>query len=218
MTTETELIERIVHEVLRRLGTPAETLRSNGSESGLLEINDAVVTGDLLAERVNGTTALKLGSKTVLTPSARDFIRANQLDVHRGDSRPDSPPAKNSGRSASATSAAVRVLVVDNSAALDRALDDLALTAEKFDCPDAAAETAAEAIQRRDVHTVLLFASWNHRAAMLANRHDKVRAAAVNDAGRIAAAHKQMKPNVWCLDAGTGSYFELRNQIRSLTR
>ena len=72
LNDERELIDRIVIEVLERLSTSARTVRPDypnphGSEATL---NDAVVTDDVLAERVNGATKILIGAKSVITPSA----------------------------------------------------------------------------------------------------------------------------------------------------
>ena len=212
MSNQQELIDRIVREVLKRFSTSARTVqpvetKPQGTEATL---NDAVVTADLLTERVNGAATILIGAKSIVTPSAWDLIRSRNLIVKR-------LARENSGKqraSDSGSNSSLRLIVVDSTSAIEQITGD----AISSDCPDDAAELAAETIRERRGETAVVFAVWSHRVAMLANRHDKVRAAAIDNAVQVRPATKQIRPNVWCIDPRHLSYYELRNLLLSIER
>jgi len=216
MNNQAELIDHIVDEVLRRLGTAAETVRANGADHQTARtiLTDRVVTADVLQEKTNGAAAIVVvGQKTVVTPSAWDLARSRNLTIQREN------VAKSGNEHASdaAASESVRLIVVNSTSAVDRVLGESRNAATTTDCPDDAAEMAAEAVRERK-GPVAVFAAWSHRVAMLANRHDKVRAAVIESASQVRPVAKQMRPNVWCVDPRPLSYFELRNLIAAVQK
>lgn len=215
MNGQAELIDHIVNEVLRRLGPPAGTVRTNGAEKRPAQtvINERVVTADLLAERVNGAATVVVGQKAVVTPSAWDLARSRNLTIQRENGTRQ----ETGGRQSGATEKAARMIVVNSTSAMERVISDSGFSSITTDCPDDAAEMAAEAANERK-GPVVVFAAWSHRVAMLANRHDKVRAAAIDSASQVRAVGKQMRPNVWCFDPRPLSYFELRNLISTVEK
>ena len=205
MPVDSRLIERIVREVLTRLGTATTDVRGvNGTEQPAV-LSDRVLTGDLLAERIGSATRIQISPDTLLTPTARDFVRHRKIDVVR--------VANNTQQTKPGCCAAI---IVDSTPALERLIEDENLNASTNDCPDNAAEAAVNVIARGGNTSALLFAAWTHRCAMLANRHDRARAAVVNDASEIAPIRKLMRANIWCIDPAERSYFELRNIKRAI--
>jgi hypothetical protein len=63
----------------------------------------------------------------------------------------------------------------------------------------------------------VILAEQTHRAACLANRHERVKAVAVRDAGEMRAIRKQLRANTWCIDPSGRSWFELRSRLKSIT-
>jgi hypothetical protein len=210
MSSHGELIDRIVREVLSQLSDRAETVRANGSDNSQAQtiISERVVTAELLTERVNGAATVIVGPKAVVTPSAWDLARSRNLTIQRDSARPANDVA----------TSVVHAIVVNSTAAIERVAGDSTITWQSTDCPDAAAEIAADAVVRGGHAAVVIFAAWSHRVAMLANRHDKVRAAAIENASQVWAVTKQMRPNVWCVDPRPLSYFELRNLISAIQK
>jgi hypothetical protein len=213
MNNQAELIDHIVDEVLRRLGTAAETVRANGADHQTARtiLTDRVVTADVLQEKTNGAAAIVVvGQKAVVTPSAWDLARSRNLTIQREN-------AAKLGNEHAAASESVRLIVVNSTSAVDRVLGESRNAATTTDCPDDAAEMAAEAVRERK-EPVAVFAAWSHRVAMLANRHDKVRAAVIESASQVRPVAKQMRPNVWCVDPRPLSYFELKNLISTIQK
>src|ERR1700722_18287130 len=95
MSQPEEMIERIVAGVLAQLQRPAATAPSPPARADhspaqpgpakTIEIQDDVVTGTLLEERgiISGT--IVFGRKSVLTPSALDFLNTRKLAWQRAD-------------------------------------------------------------------------------------------------------------------------------------
>ena len=90
MTTQAQLIEDVVQSVLRELrgcnDAMASTTSSGSSaprKSSGLTITDAVVTEASLAGRLSGLREVVFSAKTVLTPSARDYLRSHQISWTR---------------------------------------------------------------------------------------------------------------------------------------
>lgn len=205
MPVDSQLIDRIVREVLTRIGTSAGDVRSvNGAEQPAV-LSDRVLTGDLLAERIGSATRIQISPDTLLTPTARDLVRHRKIEVTRAAKKIEGE-----------TTGGCSAIIVDTTPALERLVEDEKLKALTNDCPDNAAEAAVNAIIGDGNTSVLLFAAWTHRCAMLANRHDRARAAVVNDASEVAPVRKVMRANIWCIDPAKRSYFELRTIKRAV--
>lgn len=58
-----------------------------------MRIDEAVVTGQMLEDRLKGETRLEVSSRAKLTPSALDYVRAHGVDVVRQDAAATVPPA-----------------------------------------------------------------------------------------------------------------------------
>jgi hypothetical protein len=216
MNSNGELIDRIVNEVLKRLGSPAQTVRTNGSDGRPVQaiLNDRVVTADVLKEKTNGAAAVVVvGPKAVVTPSAWDLARSRNLTIQRDNSA----KYANGHQENAAANETAQLIVVNSTSAVDRVLAESGIAATSNDCPDNAAELAADAVHQKK-KPVVVFAAWCHRVAMLANRHDKVQASAIENASQVRSIAKQMRPNVWCVDPRPLSFFELRNLIAAVQK
>ncbi len=211
MRTEREQIDRIVREVLSRLSASAAAYQSNGhqpSPPDRVIFTETVITGDMLSERGAADQAVDIGEAAILTPTARDWIRSRNITVRR--------VTKHRNNTIQQTKHDTAVVVVNSTSVLEELLADAGLSPQSFDCPDDAAESAAERITSGIAGQAVVFAVWCHRAAMLANRHAKVRAAVIHEIPDVRRIAKQMKPNVWCLDPTDRGYIELRNLHRQI--
>ena len=63
---------------------------------------------------------------------------------------------------------------------------------------------------------VIIFAEQTHRAACLANRHERVKAVAIQSAQEVKQIRRQLRANVWCLDPGARSFFELKTLLQQI--
>jgi hypothetical protein len=192
--------------------------RSAAQQSPPVFLDDRVITADLLSERVNGAAVITVGPKSLITPSARDFLRDRGLELQRsGDSAtPNASASVNSGTGTAKSTLAPLLVVVRNTPAVDRLWEDLQYSwkRELLGCPDDAARLAISALTRGESACVVILAEQAHRAACLANRNEHVKAVALRDAAEARWIEKQLRANVWCLDPTGLSYFEVKNLFR----
>jgi len=118
MTNDANQIEMLVREVMARLapslGTVASVVNSNlatplvptqvASETSAaslpkdeLAVMASVVSVGLLQGKLNGIKKVRVRSKAVVTPAARDLLRATRVEIVRGESQSQvsSPQASN---------------------------------------------------------------------------------------------------------------------------
>ena len=222
-------IDRIVQNVLKQLSPSAAGVRSEVKAAPVkaavavtvpvarpvavetaVSLADMVITGDLLAERVKTAGGRILVSpKAILTPTAKDYIRIHRLEVVRSAGE----------KKGAATKAAWKLIVVTNASAVDRLYPELgpAWSRELLGCPDDAATLVISELSRGEIDGAVILARQSFRAACRANRHEKVRAAAVRDAAEVRAARGEMRLNTIAIDPSGKTYFELRNMFAAFT-
>ena len=96
MNLAPEQVEWIVQEVIRRLRAQGATIQlassaqmlsktaMESSSEGTMALTDRVVTTHVLAGRLSGVQSIRIGSRTVVTPSAKDMLRDCGVEVIRG--------------------------------------------------------------------------------------------------------------------------------------
>lgn len=175
-----------------------------------VSLADIVITGDLLAERVKTAGGrVVVSPKAILTPTAKDFVRLHRLEVVRSAVEKKAASAK----------ATWKLIVVTNASAIDRLYPELgaAWSRELLGCPDDAATLVISELSRGEIDGAVILARQSFRAACRANRHEKVRAAAVRDASDIRLARGEMRLNTIAIDPSGKTYFELRNMFAAFT-
>ncbi len=215
-----QLVDSIVAGVLDRLrGTPAPTPPASGGRqpseskkvatSQPVSLVDRVITQAVLESKLNGAKAVRFSPKTVLTPTARDYLRINKIEWRIAERTTASSSSKTKSWAA---------VVVSATSAVERALTDMLPAARKelLSCPDDAATFAINELSRGGFDGAIVFAKQTHRTACLANRHSAVKAVAVRDAAEVQAVRRQLRANVWCLDPSGKTYFELRNILKAI--
>jgi len=219
--TQQVLIEQIVAEVMRRL-TPnaaAAPVSSDANNRESAQLTDAVITADVVAEKVGNQKNVVVGARAIVTPSARDWLRHNKVElIHQ-------PTVASAGASAgAAASAEVKSdkLVITHSAGLtiDRVLEDAGRQTnggwnrKSVDSADEAAKKAIGELRRENSRVIVVLTSEPEVAACLANRNEQVKAAVVADAAAVARVKSGLDGNVFVADPAGRSFFELRNILR----
>lgn len=220
------LIETVVAGVLRRLASlrpepkPVLPLNVNPSPDHLdtpaetrppvtvIEIREPVITSGLLEERKIGIGPVRFPLGSVLTPTARDYLKAHSTHwTHTAAS----------GREESAASRWAAVVVQSTPASL-KALNGLSPKprVELLGCPDEAAKFAVGEISRGGFDHAVILTEQIHRVACLSNRSDRIKAVALRDHADIGGVQKELRANVWCIDPRSRSDFEIRRLLRSL--
>lgn len=225
MTTETDLLEQIVRDVMRQLASmPGEVCRD---DSGLaaktngtvgtneLSLSENVITAELLSQRFHGAAHLSIGPAAVLTPSARDWLREHDITWRR-QAGGKTPSSTNSGH--------WKVIVERATPAVTAALDRGTATSgdrwntQNVDDFQSAVDAVVSALCRAEADGVVLFTNQPAAAACRGNRNRKVRAAVVMGKACVRAACRQMGANLLCIDPTGRTVWELKTILRELER
>ncbi|MCA9003819.1 MAG: hypothetical protein KDA70_01000 [Planctomycetaceae bacterium] len=210
-----ELVNQVVANVLSTLSRQGQVAHTGTALSDAsVVLTDKVITADLLAAKVKGQVAVGIAAGAILTPTAKDYLRQNQISVHRAST------------SAASTKqgAKWRAIVLTHSSAVENALTDLEQqtgahwSQELSTSLDHAVQDAISSLCRADAAGVVLFASTAEKAACLANRNQKVRAAAVQDVNHLREVISQLGPNLICVNPKQKSFIELRNLVKTFVK
>ena len=215
-------VEQIVSQVMARLGGSAparpaaedpHASRAARAAARPVVLDEPVVTAETLEQRMNGHLQLAVGPRTVLTPSALDYLRTEGIAWTRG---PVEKGTK-SGNSAGATWAAI---VSRTTPAVERLLSDIDSTGRQWrrelvGTAEEAVERAVSCICRGEAAGCVVLADDPEVVTCRANRNVSVRAAVATELAHVAAALRSLGANIICVDPGALSYFELRNMLRA---
>ena len=228
MRLDAQTIEQIVRSVLDQLQPPtvpaaapaklvpppsaqaATSVTQTAPRVDVVVVTERVITGELLAARVNGRKTVQLAKRAVLTPTARDYLRTHGIAITH----------EAAGSSSAVAGPKWRVLVSHAAPNVLQAIGDLrqqglAVERELVGTTPEAARQAISLLSRAEVEGVLLVTSEPHVAACVANRNPRVRGAAVTDRAALTSVQSQLGPNLLCLSAVGKSYFELRNLLQA---
>jgi len=221
MGIDDSLIDRIVRGVLDQLGSTAGPRLNEGEPRNQQPsikqetlFAERIITEQLLREQLNGERQICIGEKSILTPSARDFLRTREICWSRQS------PAAMAKNSANTQWCAV---VVSSNPTTGMALDDVERTTgirwkrESAGSSQKAAEKAIDALCRDEDAGVAVLTAETATVACLANRHRRVRAATVADVAEIQAAKKQMGANLFAIDPGEHSVYALKHLLQQIT-
>jgi hypothetical protein len=223
MTHPEDMIDRIVAGVLEQLRLPVDAApRPAGSASSpempppapktTLEIREDVITAALLEERGISFGPILIAAKSVLTPSARDFLAKRKVDWKRV------PPNQMTAGLRGKWLAIVTRSTPAVAAALDSISQDAApeWNRELAGCHREAVSRAISALCRGECDAVVVFTGKPEAAVCRANRNPNVRAAAVTAATRVKTLMQDLGANLFAVDPAERSAFELRNLLREL--
>lgn len=181
------------------------------------QLTDSVITADVLAENVAGGINVVVGERAIVTPSARDWLRHNKVELIH-DTRAASAKA----------SASVEVnsdrLVITHAASqtIDRVLEDAGRPSnggwnrKSVESADEAAKKAIGELRRESSRVIVVLTTEPEVVACLANRNEKVKAAVVADAAAVVRVKSGLDGNVFVIDPTGRSFFELRNILRQV--
>lgn len=184
--------------------------RSDAPGTEIVRVDAVVVTADVLRAALDGEPPpgrlLRVPRSAILTPAARDLIRAWGLKCLR-----EQEPARTSVRSRAMPGAAAAepgprrcaLVIVHGAPALLTAWETLARCPqwhrEMCDGAQAAAEFCIREMARGGLERAVIAANEPDHAACLANRHRCVRATVVQNAVDVRAALRRWQPNVFCV-------------------
>ncbi|MBM3968347.1 MAG: hypothetical protein FJ302_00575 [Planctomycetes bacterium] len=229
-----QLVEKIVGEVMTRIrpisqpvradsghqlsSNNAQTLRSaplGPHPQALLAITDPVVTADLLSQRLAGQSfsAVAICPKSIITPSAFDFLQTKKIFWHRNTAeaapKADKPMTRWKAFVVTATSSVLQAIEHT-----ERQTFGKRWSHELLGTADEAVTAATSAINRGETHGVAVFADHAELIACRANRSERVNAAVVSDAQVLPALKQYMQLNLMVVRPSGRSFFELRNLLK----
>ena len=198
-TIEQLVIDAVVKQLASAPTTPptvrAEIPATLSENSRHVDIVDTVITEAGLEARVNGSLEVRIGPRSVLTPSARDFVRSRNLRVTRA-----------AREAASASGEDWLAIVVATRQQLETSLPEGWKHELQGSTRDAITLAVGE-VCRGAVPGVAVLTEQPDVAACLANRNPRIRAMAVSDACDVRRAVEQLGANVLAIDpAGKGSF------------
>ncbi len=221
-------IDAIVQSVLRQMqtdgGTTATTRDSEpqgsviGNSSVPVRISGRVITAELLAQQAVAGADVLLEPRALITPAARDYLKQHQIRLSTAvDSASNIAGRTHSGERT------VRWLGlrVATCPAFEGAWQSVARQQEwtcewRSECStEEAAETARGELNRGTAEAVLLLTDRVATAACLANRHERVRALAMQHSLDLNGL-QELQPNVVCLSSqglGFSDYLRMLREI-----
>ncbi|WP_298860678.1 hypothetical protein [uncultured Gimesia sp.] len=212
-----ELVNQVVANVLSTISQMGSGGQSSGSAPSVstpdssVVLSDKVITADLLAEKIKGQSVVGIAAESILTPSAKDYLREFNVSVHR-------PAAVASSKGLGTT---WRAIVLSNSSAVENALETIEQqtntrwSQELSASLEESVNDAISSLCRADAAGIVLFAEAAEMAACLANRNQKIRAASIQDVNQLRNVISQMRPNLICVNPLQKSFIELRNLIKT---
>jgi hypothetical protein len=235
MTVNQTLIDEIVTNVLAKLQPAAARIVSPISKPSpavvpvsspsvviptvaepkpvFVELTAAVITADLLEETVRPGQTLRIGRSSILTPSARDWLHSKRMAWTRQD--------KHAGVSGSAAGSRFRWQIILQTVtptvrALQEGLRSLAdgWKIELVGQPLEAAALATNLVSTAECDGVVVFTEHAEVIACRANRHERVRAAVMQNSKQWEQVMRTLSANVVCISPIGRSFIELRNLLR----
>ena len=228
-TVDQALIEQIVSNVLAQLQpasvrpvteSPKSTLKTMAVEKlmtvekpAVIELTASVITADLLEATARAGQPLKIGRRSILTPSARDWLHTKRMDWSRID--------KLAVGGSSMTKGAARwQLIVQTVTPTVKALQDglkrqpEGWKIELVGQPVEAVTLAIGAISKAKHDGVAILSEYAEIIACRANRNERVRAAVISDRKQLELTMQHLGVNVVCINPNGRTFIELRNLLR----
>ena len=219
MNFTTEQVDLIVQRVVAQLApqavatllaTSARTDPAEGSSSPLaVQISDLVITQALLSGAVNGSRQVRISPKAILTPSARDYVNQQGIKIVR--------------ETAAAKSVAPirwQVIVSKSNPQIAGAVESLPQLGVAVDLrlsglPAEAATQATSALCRGEAAQVVVFTDQPELVACLANRNERVRAAAAANVAAVERVRISMQANLIAIDPASRNTYELKSLLKA---
>lgn len=224
MNINAATIDRIIADVLAKLGEPADrdatvpVSQQNNSASAPkafdLDLSHAgVLTGEML-EKLNADSVIRVATSVVLTPSAREVISKRSLTLL---------DTVTSGKGTVNESSALKpqLLVVTSTRETRTLADALKKDGWSIDypgCDGDAIKVARSAICRGETNFAAILAPKPNRTAQRLNRTRNVLAAAVFPETSVGELQSEGEWNVACLAADRWASFRLKKTLETLAK
>lgn len=225
--TNDSLIDQIVAQVLSQLRERTGSTRSSLNGIGLpqavvdqptqdpvIELPDAVITEERLKETAKPGSAICISGKALITPSARDYIKAQKISVNRAQQGGATERSVH-GMSRGIIIASHLPAVVQSLLAEVKKQWTSFWTVEIEAGISQVASRTISAICRGETGQILVFSKTFHQVACSVNRNAQCRAAVVRNAVDVHSVREEMQANVLCVNLDQPTYIGLRGILKS---
>lgn len=176
----------------------------------VVELSGPIITADLLEQSLRSGQSLRIGRTAILTPSARDWLNAKRTPWTRQDK---------AGSVSSGPRAKWQIIlqtVTPTVRSLQEGLRRLAdgWKIELVGQPLEAAKLATSLVNTAECDGVVIFTEQAELVACQANRHERVRAAVMQNCKQWEHAMRTLGANVVCISPIGRTFIELRNLLR----
>ncbi|MBV09325.1 hypothetical protein [Rubinisphaera sp.] len=214
------IVQSVLQQLQRRDDRPLVSAIKPVSQPKLKSaalIQSAVVTADLLAEKVGTNKSIRISPKAIITPAARDYLREKNITVESLDSA----TTQNQTVKSETTQNGWHGLVVSASETLNSCLQNLEKSSngrwsqELSDSTSAAVKLARQEVARGNKRGYIIFTDKAATACCEVNRSEQVRGVVISRAADLPAI-AEVKANVICLPASGLSFMEYRQIFHHL--
>jgi len=192
---------------------PAATVVAPKPQPVAIELTAPVITAELLAATVRAGQPLKIARRSVLTPSARDWLNTRKISWTQFE--------KTSGVSEPRTTSGARwQLIVQTVTPNVRALQESmkrqpeGWAMDLVGQPLEAAAQAVRAIGTAEYDGIAVISEYAEIIACRGNRNDRVRAAVITDRNQLELTSKHLGVNLVCINPKGKTFIEIRNLLR----
>ena len=175
-----------------------------------VELMVPIITADVLEKSVRPGQPLRIGRNSILTPSARDWLHSKRTSWTRQDK------SNSSGSGPRGKWQIILQTVTPTIRSLQDGIRRLAdgWKIELVGQPLEAAVLATNLISTAECDGVVIFTEQAELIACKANRHDRVRAAVMQNSKQWEHVMRTLSANVVCISPVGRTFIELRNLLR----
>lgn len=182
-------------------------------ESKPVELFVPIITADLLESSVRSGQKVRIGRTSILTPSARDWLQSKRTAWTRNERNGGSTTTSSVGH---ARWQIILQTVTPSVRALHDGLRRLpeGCKIELVGQPSEAVTLATNQIATAECDGVVIFTEQAELIACKANRHERVRAAVIQNSKQWEHVVRTLGANVVCISPVGRTFIELRNLLR----
>ena len=174
------------------------------------ELMVPIITADVLEQSVRPGQPLRIGRNSILTPSARDWLNAKRMSWTRQDK---------SGNAAAGPRGKWQIVLQTVTPTVRSLQDGLRRLADGWKIelvgqPLEAAVLATHLISTAECEGVVIFTEQAELIACKVNRHERVRAAVMQNGKQWEHVMRTLSANVVCISPVGRTFIELRNLLR----
>lgn len=179
------------------------------------QVTASVITADLLSELQLPGKSITIGSKSILTPSARDWLNSKKMTWSRAGLKSAASTVGSTG----VAGAKWQVIVHTVTPTVQALYDGLKRQSEGWKVElvgqwTEAAKLAAAAVSTAERDGVVVLSEYAEVIACRSNRNERVRAAVISDRKQLELTRQHLGVNLVCINPHGRTFIELRNLLR----